>query len=103
MHARMTTIEMDPGRIDAVASELEERDLPEWEELPGFRGFILAVNRTSGKVVGTSYWDSEEEMNGAEAVVKDARRRAADTGGATAEPSVERFEIALDVFVPRQR
>ena len=101
MHARMTTIEMDPGRIDEAASQLEERDLPEWKELPGFRGFILAVNRTSGKVVGTSYWDSEEQMNAAEAAVKDARRRAAETGGATAEPSVERFEVALDAFVPR--
>ena len=98
MHARMTTIEMDPTRMDAAVSQVEEQDLPEWEELPGFRGFTLLADRTAGKVVATSYWDSEEEMDAAEEPIKDARRRAAETGGASAEPRVERFEVAVDSF-----
>ena len=99
MHARMTTIEMDPNRIDAAVSQLEEEDLPQWQDLAGFRGFTLVVDRASGKAVGTSYWDSEEEMDAAEDAVRDARQRAAETGGASGEPRVERFEVALDTFV----
>ncbi len=99
MHARVTTIEIDPGRVDQVVSQLEEDELPGWRELDGFRGFTLLVDRTSGKGVGTSYWDSQEQMDAAESAVKDARRRAVETGGGSGEPQVERFEVALDTFV----
>jgi heme-degrading monooxygenase HmoA len=99
MHARVTTIQMDPDRIDEAVSQLEERDLPTFRELDGFRGFTLFVDRSSGKVFGTSYWDSQEQMEASEENVKDARQRAADTGGSTSAPEVERFEVALDTFV----
>lgn len=99
MHARVTTIQMDPDRVDEAASQLEEQDLPRFKELDGFRGFTFFVDRSSGKAVGTSYWDSAEQMKASEEEVKDARRRASDAGGASAEPQVERFEVALDTFV----
>lgn len=99
MHARMTTIQMNPDRIDEAASQLEEQDLPAFEQLDGFRGFTLFAERSGGSVIGISYWDSKEQMDAAEDAVKDARRRAAETGGATKEPQVERFEVAFDSFV----
>jgi heme-degrading monooxygenase HmoA len=99
MHARVTTMQMDPGRIDDATRQLEERDLPTFKEMDGFRGFTLFADRSSGKVFGISYWDSEDQMTASEEQVKDARQRAADTGGASAGPQVERFEVALDSFV----
>jgi len=99
MHARMTTIQMEPDRIDGVTRQLEEQDLPTWKELEGFRGFTLFADRSNGKVFGISYWDSKENMDAAEEVVRDARQRAADTGGASAPPQVELFEVAVDTFV----
>jgi len=99
VHARVSTLQIDPGRIDDVVGQLEERDVPSFQELDGFRGFTLFANRSDGKVITTSYWDSMEQMDAAEESVKDARRRAAETGGATSEPQVERFEVALDTFV----
>ncbi|MDQ3571435.1 MAG: hypothetical protein M3383_01080 [Actinomycetota bacterium] len=90
---------MDPERIDAVKSQLEEQDLPKWRELDGFRGFTLFADRTRGKAFGISYWDSQEQMEAAEDAVKEGRRRAAETGGASGEPQVELFEVALDTFV----
>ena len=98
MHARMTTMEMDPNRMDAAVSQVEQENLPEWKELAGFRGFTLLADRTSGKIVATSYWNSEAEMDAAEEPIKDARRQAAETGGANEEPRVERFEVAVDSF-----
>ena len=99
MHARVTTIEMNPERIDEAVATVEEEDLPSWRQISGFRGFTLVLNRSTGKVIGTSYWDSEEQMRSSEQGVADARRRAADTGGASAEPQVETFEVAVDTFV----
>jgi heme-degrading monooxygenase HmoA len=101
MHARVSTLELDAGRIDDVVRQLEERDVPMFKELDGFRGFTLVADRASGKVIGTSYWDSEEQMRASEEEVMDARRRAAETGGMSGEPQVERFEVVLDTFVPQ--
>jgi heme-degrading monooxygenase HmoA len=99
MHARLTTMTMDPGKIDAATKQLEEQDLPTFQELDGYRGFTLFADRSSGKVFGISYWDSEEQMKASEEAVKDARQRAADTGGASGAPQVERYEVLLDSFV----
>ena len=99
MHARLTTLEMDPGKLDDAIAGLEQTDIPMFKGLDGFKGFSLMVDRSSGKAIGLSYWESEEAMSASEDAVKDARRRAADAGGASAEPQVERYEVAIDTQV----
>ena len=99
MHARMTTLTVDPDKLDQVVSGLEENEVPAWKELDGFKGFTLLVDRSSGKAVGTTYWESEAAMQASEDAVKESRSRAADTGGASSEPTVERFEVAIDTEV----
>jgi heme-degrading monooxygenase HmoA len=99
MHARVTTIEIDPARADEVVRQLEEREIPGWRDLDGFRGFTLFIDRSTGKGIGTSYWESQEEMDASEDKVVDSRQRAVETGGGSGEPRVERFEVALDTFV----
>ena len=99
MHTRLTTMKMQPDRIDDVISQLESEDVPRWKELDGFRGFLFLTDRDSGKVIGASFWDSEEQMLAAEDEVSPSRKRAAETGGATEPAAVERFEVAFDVFV----
>ena len=98
MHPRVNTLQMDPQRIDDAIRQLEEQDIPRFREIDGFRGFTVLGDRSSGKVIATSYWDSEEQMRASEDAVKEARQRAADTGGASEEPQVERYEVALDTF-----
>jgi len=99
MHARVSTIHLDPARIDQTVSDFEEQDLPRFRQIAGFRGFTLMLNRASGKIVGTSYWDSPELMEASEDEGTSARKRVADQGAAKSPPEVERFEVALDTFV----
>ena len=98
MQARVTTLELDPSRIDQTVAQLEEEDLPQWKEMDGFKGFTLLVDRQSGKLVGTSYWESADAMRASEEKIAQSRERAAETGGASAGPQVERFEVALDTM-----
>jgi heme-degrading monooxygenase HmoA len=98
MHARVNTLQMDPQRIDDATRQLEEEDIPKFREIDGFRGLTLLADRASGKVIATTYWDSEEQMRNSEDAVKEARKRAAETGGASADPQVEQFEVAVDTF-----
>jgi heme-degrading monooxygenase HmoA len=99
MHARLSTIQMDPARIDETVSEFEEQDLPTFKQIDGFRGFTLLIDRTSGKMIGTSYWNSREQMVASEEEGDRARQRVAERGGSQSPPAVERFEVALDTFV----
>ena len=99
MHARVTTLQLDPSKIDDAVAGLEQNDIPVFKGLDGFKGFSLMVDRSSGKVIGLSYWESEEALKASEDAGKEARARAAETGGASAEPQVERYEVALDTQV----
>jgi heme-degrading monooxygenase HmoA len=96
MHARVTTIQMDPTKVDQAVSQLEEDEIPRWREIDGFKGFTLLVDHDSGKVVGTSYWDSAEQMRASEDAVRPSRERAVQTGGASGSPQVEVFKVAVD-------
>jgi heme-degrading monooxygenase HmoA len=99
VHARVTTMTLDPERLDEAVARLEEEDLPGFRSLDGFRGFTLLIDRASGTVVATSYWSTKEHMDASEGAMQGPRERAAQTGGASGEPQVERFEVALDTFV----
>jgi heme-degrading monooxygenase HmoA len=99
MHVRITTLQMQPDKIDDAIAGLEQNDIPMFKGLDGFKGFTLAVDRSSGKVVANSYWESEEAMKASEEAVKQARATAAESGGASTEPQVERFEVAIDTQV----
>ena len=96
MHARMTTMQIDPARIDEVVANLEENDVPMFREIKGFKRFTLVIDRKSGKLVATSYWTTAEAMAASEEQVRGSRDRAAQTGGASDGPQVETFEVALD-------
>ena len=98
MHARVTTLALDPAQLDEVIGQLEEEGIPEFEKIDGFKGFTLLVDRDSGKAIGTSYWESREAMEASEDEVKPSRERAAETGGASESPQVERFEVAVDTM-----
>lgn len=98
MHARISTLQVEASKIDDVANGLKERDVPEWEQLDGYKGFTLMADRQSGKVVGVSFWESDDAMSNSEEKVKGARQRAAETGGASADPQVERFEVVVDTM-----
>jgi len=94
----MTTLDMDPRKVDEVSDRLRSEDVPEFKKVDGFKGMTLLSDRDSGKTVAVTFWESEDALRQSEDAVKDARQRAADTGGA-GEPQVERFEVIFDTMV----
>jgi heme-degrading monooxygenase HmoA len=97
MHARVTTLQMDPANVDQVRDQLEAEDVPEFQQLDGFKGMTLLTDRQSGKTVAITFWESEDALQRSEDAVKGARQRAAERGGA-GEPQVERLEVILDTM-----
>lgn len=97
MHARITTLQVQPDRVDDMAERLEEDDVPGFQQLDGFKGMTLLTDRQSGKTVAITFWESEQALQASEDAVKDARDRAAERGGSSSQ-QVERFEVLFDTM-----
>jgi heme-degrading monooxygenase HmoA len=84
MHARMSTLR---------SSDLEHV-LPLLQQQDGFKGFVALGDRQSGKLIGVSFWESEQAMQAAEEVGDRTRRESAEAMGDTIA-GVERYEVGL--------
>lgn len=95
MHARSVVFEMSPDKVNDAVSQFEEGVIPRFRAISGYKGFTLLVNRESGKVLGVSFWESEEGVNASGELGAEARQTLADTAGASAQ-SPEVWEVAVD-------
>ena len=93
MHARTTTIQAQPSSIDDGIAYVRDTVLPALEGLEGFIGLSLLADRSSGRCIATSAWQSEEAMRASEEAVRQVRDRAAEVFGGSAD--VEEWEIAV--------
>jgi heme-degrading monooxygenase HmoA len=95
MHARVTEITGSPDAADAGIANFRDETLPMLREIDGNKGALLLIDRTSGKGLAVTLWDSEDAMRASEERVKAMRAQAAETLGATGAPSVDRYEVAV--------
>jgi heme-degrading monooxygenase HmoA len=99
MNVRVSRIQMDAAKVDDSVKVTEEEIVPTLKDTDGFKGLTVGVDRSSGKAIAVTYWDSEETMNAAEEMGNSARKQAAEAGGASGPPEVERYEVAIDTFM----
>jgi heme-degrading monooxygenase HmoA len=92
MHARMSIFEGPPDMIDEGLRQAREVILPQPD--PGFKGIIALTDRQSGKMVGITFWESEEAMRASEEGANRLREESAEVGGGTVA-GVERYEVGL--------
>jgi heme-degrading monooxygenase HmoA len=95
MHARMSIFEGPPEKIDESLRQAREVVLPQAREGdPGFKGIIALTDRKSGKMVGITFWESEEAMRATEEGANQLREESAEGGGGKIA-GVERYEVGL--------
>lgn len=94
MHARVTTLEGAPDKMDDATRHLQEQVLPQLRQMDGFEGFIAFGDRQSGKLVGVAFWESEEVLRATEEEVSGVRSEAADAAGGTVA-GVEQYEVVV--------
>jgi heme-degrading monooxygenase HmoA len=93
VYARTTTIEAQPSSLDAGIAHVRDTVMPALQGFDGYIGLSLLVDRTGGRCITTSAWESEEAMRTSTQAVREIRDRAAQIfGGAT---DVDEWEIAV--------
>jgi heme-degrading monooxygenase HmoA len=83
-----------PSSIDAGIAHVRDTVMPELEGMEGYVGLSLLADRTSGRCIITTAWDSEETMRSSAEAVQEVRRRAAEAFGG-GSPTVDEWEIAV--------
>lgn len=94
MHARVSTINGTSDQVDAGISNFRENVVPFTRE-DGGKGSLLLVDRQTGKVIAITLWESEEALAASEEKANQLRAQAAEQGGASQAPTVERYEVAV--------
>ena len=94
MHARVSIFEGAPDEIDEGLRQAREQVLPRARQMDGFKGIIALGDRQSGKTLGITLWESEEDMRASEEAANRLREESAEAGGGTVA-GVERYEVGL--------
>ena len=92
MHARVTTLEVPPDRMDDARRHVQEQVLPRLSQMEGFKGFVALGSSQSGKLQGVAFWESEEALRATDQSVVPIREGAAEAAGGTVA-GVEEFEV----------
>ncbi|MBS4729397.1 hypothetical protein MSM1_13960 [Mycobacterium sp. SM1] len=93
MYARSTTIQAQPSSIDAGIAHIRDEVMPALQQMDGYVGVSLLVDRQSGRCIATSAWESADAMRASADRVRPIRDRAAQMFGGTA--TVEEWEIGV--------
>jgi heme-degrading monooxygenase HmoA len=90
--ARTTTIDAQRTSINAGITEIRDTVMPALHDMAGYVGLSLLVDRTTGRCIAASAWDSEQAMRDSDEAIRAVREHAAEVFGGTAETA--EWEIA---------
>jgi hypothetical protein len=94
VYARSTTIMATLDRIDDGIALVDNELMSMMTHIRGCMGLSMLVDRSSGRCIATSSWESEEDMRASNEQLQPVRQRLLDTLGAD-DLEVQEWEIAI--------
>ena len=79
MHARLMTSQLQLDKLEEAGQLYRESILPEVRQLPGFKGRIGLGDRSKGKAIAITLWESEADA------------RASGEGSAFSQATLAKF------------
>jgi heme-degrading monooxygenase HmoA len=96
MHARLSRwAGLDPDRLSETVQQFEQQFLPALEQMSGFAGVVVGLDRVAGKAAAITLWEGEEDMRESDKLADQARAAAGETAQAAREPIVDHYEVVL--------
>ena len=94
MHARVSTYEGSVEDYDRGLDKMRTDIAPQVRDMPGCKGILTMVDRSSGQSLSITRWDSEDEMASTRESANRARAEAAGATGSTIT-NVAEYEVGL--------
>lgn len=95
MYARVTSVDIQQGKIEQAVKTYQEDVLPATAQQPGYRSAILFVDRDTLKAISITIWQSEDDMTSGEVstyYIEQLRKMAAYFAGM---PVRETYEVPV--------
>jgi heme-degrading monooxygenase HmoA len=96
MYARVNRFQEHTDDLDEATRIARHELVPQLEGVPGFLGVQSLVDRSTGRSLAITYWETEEAMHASETRAGRVRSDAEALTGAELL-SVERYEVALRI------
>ena len=93
MHARATTIQASPEAAEQGIDQYRQA-LSAFRGIAGNQGAFLFVDRSSGKAIGVTLWESEQAMTESREQADQLRQQAAQQAQGQIQ-SVDEYEVAV--------
>jgi heme-degrading monooxygenase HmoA len=93
MHARVSTFEGTPESVDRAIEQGEEI-APAVKAMAGSKGLIFLADRSAGRSISITLWETEEAMRATEEAANRLRRDAAEAAGESVT-RVDRYEVIV--------
>jgi len=96
MFARVTTTPISAYRLDEAIQVARETTLPAARKQPGFKGYLMLVDKSNGMAITITFWQDENDRqmtSPASAYYKDSISKLVPM--LTAAPEVEDYEVVL--------
>ena len=65
-YARVLTATAQPGKTDEGVQIVRDSLLPVTRQQPGYRGYLSLTDRTTGRVISITLWETEADVNASE-------------------------------------
>ncbi len=96
MHARLITSQYQLDKLDEALQLYRETILPELRQLPGFKGVMGLVDRSKGKAIALTLWESEADaLASGEGSAYMQASLAKFASFFAAPPVIEMYEVGL--------
>ncbi len=97
MYARVTDVQVSRDKIDEGITSFQDQVLKVAKDADGYRAAFLLVDRSSGKAIGMTLWESEENRNQADAVLREVRANTLQALGVdpSTVPDPDLYEVAV--------
>lgn len=95
MHARVTSVDIQQGKIEEAIRTYREEVLPATAQQPGYLSAILFVDRDTRRAISITIWESEDDLASGEVstyYIEQLRKMAAFFA---AMPLRETFEVPI--------
>jgi heme-degrading monooxygenase HmoA len=99
MNARSGAFILSTEKVDEAISTFENEQLPKYKDQDGYKGFTLLADRENGRLLGISFWESEDALHGSDELGQEARDQIKEVGEAEADPERVDWEVVVDDMV----
>lgn len=95
MHARVTTLSIDPSKTGEATQIYQNSILPALQAQQGFKGAYLLVNPTTGKGVSLTLWANEADGQAYESSGSYREQVAKAAALFTAPPTLDTYDVGV--------